>query len=218
MKSRVSLLAIAILLAIAASASAQYRGGTVELNPFAGYLFGGDFGDPDFNDDDRNGHDGDRFDLEADDDAIYGGRVGYNFTNLWEMELEYAQSNTDLVLDVHNAPDQRLADLRFQYFMGYLTVNFGSGRFVPYFTIGSGAADLRARASDASTSTDVRYTSAIGGGVKIFFIPHFGLRFDGRLYSTYLGDTTVVCGPGVLCNTSNWVTNVVANGGLIIAF
>jgi hypothetical protein len=215
MKTRVPLLALAILLTIAASASAQYRGGTVELNPFAGYLFGGRFGDFDFDDDFDHG---DRPHLEVDDDAVYGGRVGYNFTNLWQMELEYAQSDTSLDLDLRNAPDERLVDLRFQYFMGYLTLNFGQGRFVPYFTIGSGAADLRARASDASTSTDVRYTSAIGGGVKIFFIPHFGLRFDGRVYSTYLGDSTVVCGPGVLCSTSNWVTNVVANGGLLFAF
>src|SRR5262245_64199435 len=117
MRARVPFLALAVLLT-AAAASAQYRGGTIELNPYAGYLVGGDYGnrDLDFN----LGH------LQVEDHVIYGGRIGYNFTNLWETELEYAQSDTHLEADLRDdrQPDVRVADLRFQYFLGYLTVNF----------------------------------------------------------------------------------------------
>ncbi len=211
MRSRVSLLAFAILLTAAASARAQYRGGTVELNPFYGYLFGGNIGHfHDFNNDCCH------TDLEVDDHQAYGGRIGYNFNNLWEVETEFTQSDTHLELDHHdNFPNERIADLRFQYFMAYMTLNFGSSRFVPYFTLGSGAANLRSEFPGFSQS-EVRYTASAGGGIKIFLNPHFAFRLDGRSYSTYLSDRAV-CGPD-FCTNNTWVTNIVANGGIIVAF
>jgi opacity protein-like surface antigen len=102
--------------------------------------------------------------------------------------------------------------------MGYATFNFGRGRAVPYFTIGAGAANLKPTIPDLQTVSDTRFTAGIGGGLKYFFTPHFGLRIDGRLYSTYLGDSTVICGPYYTCTESNWLSNGTANGGLIIAF
>ena len=108
--------------------------------PFDGYLFGGNFGHfHDFNNDCCH------TDLGVDDHSIYGGRIGYNFNNLWEVESEFAQTNTHLTsTSTTTSPKERIGDLRFQYFMGYMTFNFGSGRFVPYFTLGSGAANLEA--------------------------------------------------------------------------
>jgi opacity protein-like surface antigen len=212
MRARVPCVAFVILLAVAASASAQYRGGTVEFNPFAGYLFGGNFGH--FND-----FDFERSRVEVDDHVIYGGRVGYNFTNLWEVELEYAQSDTHLDLESFhsNVPDQQIGDMKFEYFLAYLTLNFGSGRFVPYFTIGSGGANLVPFIAGSLSTSEVRYTGAVGGGVKWFLNPHFALRFDARAYSTYINDSHTVCGP-TFCTGNTWVTNVVTNGGFIIAF
>ena len=211
MKLRAPLLGIA-LLALAASASAQYRGGTVELSPFYGYLFGGNIGHfHDFNDDCCH------TDLGVDDHSVYGGRIGYNFNNLWEVEGEFAQSDTHLKLDFNdNQPDQRIGDLRFQYYMAYMTVNFGSGRFVPYFTLGSGAANLKPEFPGTFSDSEVRYTASAGGGIKYFFGPHFALRLDARTYSTYLSDRAI-CGPD-FCTNNTWVTNLSTNGGFIIAF
>jgi opacity protein-like surface antigen len=218
MKTRILAIAVAAIVAGAASATAQLRGGTVEINPFAGYLFGGQFGRS-FNDDfDRHSR------LQVDDDVVYGGRVGYNITSLIEVETEYAQSETQLEFDRHSRRDSdghdedRIGDLRFQYFMGYGTFNFGRGRMVPYFTIGSGAARIRLHIPGDRTDSDTRYTAAVGGGLKYFFNPHFALRLDGRAYSSYLGDSEVVCRHSSDCRQSNWVTNGVANGGIILAF
>ena len=36
------------------------------------------------------------------------------------------------------------------------------------------------RSPDVNTSSDTRFTAAIGGGIKYFFDPHFALRLDGR--------------------------------------
>jgi hypothetical protein len=211
MKARIASIAV-LFAALAASATAQIREGTVEINPYAGYLFGGNFGDAtvDFT----------PFRLEVDDDAIYGGRVGFNITSHFEIEFEYGYDKTQLIRDndVSFAPNEVIGDLTLQYYMGYATFNFGHGRLVPYFTIGSGAANLKPQISGVQTVSDTRYTGAIGGGIKYFFDPHFALRFDGRAYSTYLGDSTVLCGPYSFCTVSNWLTNGGFNGGFIVAF
>jgi opacity protein-like surface antigen len=211
MKIRVAVFGI-VLAGLAASAQAQLRGGTIEFNPYAGWLFGGSFGDAhlEFT----------PYDVGVDDDAVYGGRIGFNASSLLEFELEYAYFKTQFELDPDDifVPPQGLGDVRIQYFMGYATFNFGSSRLVPYFTIGAGAASLDPEVPNVATISDTRFTAAIGGGIKYFFTPNFALRFDGRAYSTYLGDTEVLCGYYYTCTQTNWLTNAGANGGLIIAF
>jgi hypothetical protein len=215
MKTRVLLILLAVSLAGAATASAQLRSGTVELNGFAGYLFGGSFGnarnDPNY---DYSYH------IDVGNDLNYGGRIGYNFNSLFEVEFEYARTDTNFVRQARHAdvPNQDFGDLGIQYFMGYLTFNFGHGRGVPYFTIGGGAADFDASLLGGVGQSKTYGTAAIGGGYKYFFNPHFGLRADGRLYSTALGDRTFICSPGYACTYTNWITNFVVNGGVVIAF
>ena len=91
MKTRISLIVLAATLACAGAASAQLRGGTVELNGFAGYLFGGGLGhgpaDADLNY---------PYHVDIADDLNYGGRIGYNFNSLFEIEFEYARTETSL--------------------------------------------------------------------------------------------------------------------------
>ena len=217
MKLRAPLL-VAALLAVAASASAQYRGGTVEIEGFGGYLFGGGLGH--FHDFSSNNCCFDSH-LSVDNDAYYGGRIGYNFNNFWEVETEFAQSKTHLEIENHdhhnNIPDVRVGDMRFDYFMAYMTMNFGkTSRFVPYFTLGSGALNLHQNIFGGFETTEAHYTLGAGGGIKIFVSPHFAFRFDARSYSSHLSDHDV-CGP-TFCSAGTWITNVVTNGGLIIAF
>jgi opacity protein-like surface antigen len=214
MKIRVAALAFC-LVAIASAAQAQLRAGTVEINPYAGWLFGGNFGDAqvEFT----------PFRVGVDDDAVYGGRLGFNATSLFEFELEYAYFKTQFEEDpccIFVPPPQGLGDLKIQYFMGYATFNFGgTSRFIPYFTVGAGAANLDPDVPGfPNLESDTRFTAGIGGGVKWFFTPNFALRFDGRLYSTYLGSTDVLCGWYYVCTVSNWLTNGGANGGIIVAF
>lgn len=211
MKTRIAL-AVLALAALAASAQAQIRAGTVEINPYAGYLFGGNFGDANV--------EFTPYRVGVDDDPIYGGRVGFNITSLFEFELEYGYDKTHLTLEPDGvfAPPVFVGDLKIQYFMGYATFNFGHSRLVPYVTIGAGAANLKPEIPATNTVSDTRFTAGFGGGIKYFFDPHFALRIDGRAYSTYLGDTTVLCGPYYYCTQSNWLTNGSANGGFIVAF
>ncbi|HTR03153.1 MAG TPA: outer membrane beta-barrel protein [Thermoanaerobaculia bacterium] len=215
MKIRVFLIAAIAAVLSVASATAQIREGTVELSGFAGYLVGGHFGDvpatPDYNYGYR---------LDIGDDVAYGGRLGYNFNNTFEAEFEYSRSPTNLQVDPFrsNLPTVDFAPLTLQYFMGYLTFNFGRGRSVGYFTIGGGAADFQAHFGDIGSVSKTYGTAAIGGGYKYFVNPHFGLRLDARFYSTAVGSRTFYCGYGYYCSGTTWVTSFVPNGGVIIAF
>jgi Outer membrane protein beta-barrel domain len=213
MKLRTLSLAAATLLS-ASCLFAQLREGTVEIEPFGGYLFGGQFS--------RGSTALFTSRVDVDDAATYGGRVGYNFTSLLELEFQYSYVSTDLVAPngggVFGPGPVTLGSLRMDYYLGYATFNFGRGRVVPYFTIGAGAAYLNPKVAGVNTSTDTRFTASAGGGVKIFINPHFGLRFDGRAYSTSLGSTRYYnCDP-YGCTNSNWLTNGSVDGGIIIAF
>lgn len=216
MQSRVVLLTLALAVSGAATASAQLRSGTVEINPFAGYLFGGEFSR---SHDNNNFDNFDRTHVDVDDDATYGGRIGYNFTSRFELEAEYSRTETRFVQRQRHLDDQNLGDLRIEYFIGYLTYNFGHGRLVPFVTIGAGGANLNPNVPGTVSDSDTRFTTAAGGGVKYFVNPHFGFRFDGRAYSTWLGDHShVLCDTGGSCRSRGWVTNATATGGLIVAF
>jgi hypothetical protein len=215
MKSRIALLVPALALAFAATASAQLRQGTTEINVFGGWLFGGEIAHAH----DVINSDFDHNHVDVGDDAAYGGRVGYNFTSLFELEGEYSRTETNFILRPHNLPDQNLGDLTIEYFMTYCTFNFGHHRVVPFFTIGAGAAHLNPHLPGTLAQSDVRFTSAIGSGVKIFFCPWFAMRFDARFYSTFLGDNSrVFCDTNNFCDTKNWVGNVTTTGGFVFAF
>lgn len=222
MKFRV--LALALLVAGAsAAASAQVREGTFEISPFAGYLFGGEF--------ERSSTSLFDFEVEADDDATFGLRVGYNLTDNFEMEFQASRTETEFVTDDDElfGPDdeQDFGDLTIDYFMGYGTFNFGRRRAVPYITVGAGVARLDPDVPGIRARKDTRFTASIGIGVKAFVNPHFGFRFDGRGYATSLGDRDdddddFFCDDDFFddcdSDSKDWLTNGEISAGLVFAF
>lgn len=213
MKTRLLLIAAAALL-LTSSIQAQVRQGTVELEPFAGYLWGGSF------DQGSTVLFPTRVDVE--DHATYGGRIGVNVTSLFEMEFQYSRTETFFVSHEHDGVfgpgPARLGDLRIEYFLGYATFNFGHSRLVPYVSVGAGAAHLTPEVAGVNAQSDTRFTASLGGGLKVFLNPHFGLRFDGRGYTTSLSNSNDSSCGHHNCNNSNWLTNGEATGGLVIAF
>jgi outer membrane beta-barrel protein len=217
MKFRVLILTF---LAIGASAVtfAQVREGTVEISPFAGYLFGGEFA--------RGTTSVFDFTVEADDDATYGLRVGYNVTENFQVEFQASRTDTEFVTDndeLFDSNEQNFGDLTIDYFMGYGTFNFGHRRAVPYITLGAGAARLDPDIPGTRARRDTRFTGSLGIGLKAFVNPHFGFRFDGRGYATSLGDRDddrFGCDDRFLgdCDNREWLTNGEISAGLLFAF
>jgi OmpA-OmpF porin, OOP family len=220
MKLRVSLFVLAAALASAA-AFAQVREGTVEISPFAGYLFGGEFA--------RGTTSVFDFRVDVDDDATYGLRLGYNITDNFEIEAQASHTATQFVTgnnELFGNGSDNLGDLDIDYFMGYMTFNFGHRRAVPYVTVGAGAARLDPNIPGSNARRDTRFTGSLGVGVKAFVNPHFGLRFDGRGYATSLDNNRRrddrFCDDNDFfdrCdNNRDWLTNGELSVGLIFAF
>ena len=212
-----------LMLAAAVAAGAQVREGTVEISPYAGYLFGGEFSEGTTNLFD--------FDVETDDDATFGLRFGYNLTDTFEMEFQASRTETAFVTDddeLFDPDDFEFGDLTIDYFMGYATFNFGRRRAVPYVTIGAGVARLDPDVPGTNTESDTRFTGSLGLGVKAFINPHFGFRFDGRGYATSLGDRDdddddFFCDDDDFfddCDSDDvdWLTNGEISFGLLFAF
>lgn len=231
MRPRIAALALAIS-SLAAFGQAQVRAGTFEITPFYGYLWGGSFARG------TTGIYAQRVDMEG--AGVYGVGAGYFFNSVNEVELRWARSQTHFVPDNHDGGgpifgndgnDVRLGDLTIDYYMANWIFNFGHSRFVPYISIGAGAAVLdpndarilcpTAPCPEASSAT--RFTAAIGGGVKYYFNRHIGLRFDGRANETYLNSGHGGCsfdnGHGFCSSSgSNWLVNGEVSGGVIFAF
>jgi outer membrane beta-barrel protein len=222
MKFRVSLL-ILVTVAAGSVAQAQIREGTVEITPFAGYLFGGEFA--------RGTTSLFNVKVNAEDDATYGVRLGYNLTEKFEMEFQWSRTESAFVTnnnhELFGSNETKFGDLNIDYYMGYGTFNFGHRRAIPYITIGAGVARLDPKVPGSTASSDTRFTGSLGIGLKAFVNPHFGLRFDGRGYATSLGSgngsNDFGCGRRATdgsCSSDrkDWLTNGELSGGLIFAF
>jgi opacity protein-like surface antigen len=226
MKLRIPALAL-VALWLPALSLAQLRQGTVEISPFAGYLFGGELS--------RGSNALFDFTVDADDRATFGARIGYNLTNNFQMEVQASRTDTAFVSDdggdLFGGSEQEFADLRIDYLLGYGTFNFGRRRAVPYLTIGAGAArldpgarrDIECILPCRNPGSETRFTASLGVGVKTFVNPHFGFRFDARGYATSLGDRNDDdFGCDDLFDDCNdrrdWLTNGELSGGLLFAF
>jgi len=222
MKTRLAFVSFGALL-FASVCGAQVRDGTVEISPYYGYLFGGSF--------DQGTNALFNFSVDVDDHATYGVRVGYNVTSKFEVEVQASRTDTAFVTTndvLFGGGTQQLGDLRIGYLLGYGTFNFGHGRVVPYITTGLGVALLEADVCSGATTPcqnpgqDTRFTASIGGGVKIFVNPHFGFRFDGRYYGTWLPSSySQTCSTYYYyysCSSGSWLSNDDVTGGLVFAF
>jgi opacity protein-like surface antigen len=202
----------AVLCLGATAAFGQIRQGTFEIEPFAGYLWGGRF--------DIGSTAIFPFTVHAEDHSTFGGRVGYNITNLFEVEALYQRTETNFITDSDSGPifgggsEQRLGKLDIDYWMGYATFNFGRGRAVPYVSFGMGAAYLNPDVPGTVAESDTRYTTSAAGGLKVFFTPHFAMRVDGRYFGTLLDNNHDHC----CSNNTDWLSNWTTTGGLIFAF
>jgi hypothetical protein len=201
------------LLLLPGAAHAQIREGTFEISPFYGYLWGGEFAHG------TNSLFNQTVDL--DDHDTFGVRMGYNATQVFQFELQWSRTDTHFIShdsgELFGPGGVRLGDIKVDYWMGYSTFNFGHHRVVPYFTIGAGVAHLDPSGTPLPASSDTRFTASMGGGLKVFVTPHFGFRFDGRGYSTYLNDDCGGHDHHDHCD-SHWLTNGEGSGGLVFAF
>jgi hypothetical protein len=185
---------------------AQDRPG-VEVTPFLGYDFGGGFSVFDFELGD--------VDFELEDGASYGVVLDVPITRSFQVEAMVLRQPTTLEVDEGLfGPSFELTDLDIDYLMGGVLWQGALGQAKPFFSGGIGFARMNPDIPELDSET--RLSFHLGGGVKTFFTPHFGLRFEGRLLVITLpeDDEDLFCCRG----EDNAISQGHVAAGLIFAF
>lgn len=186
--------AVAVLLAVCLAAhtrEADAQG--VELMPFSGYRFGGDFfelatGQP----------------VDTDGAPAVGVVVNVPLSNGMQVEAMVTQQRATVPIAVgpfSRAATQRVTVGNAQ--VGGLQELLG-GRVRPFLT---GMVGLTRYASEIDS--EVRFSVGAGGGVKLFPARRVGLRLDGRVFTTFVDADLrfLACSPGT-CVTALHVNMV----------
>lgn len=172
--------ATALCLAIPAGhASAQ----TVEVAPFGGYRFGGDLFER---------VTGQAVDLDG--APVVGGVVNVALhEGLWFEGLYSHQAARVTVGDAPGVPSRRWRVVVDHWLAGGLQ-EFGEGPARPFLT---GMLGLTRYV--AEDDNEIRFVVSAGGGVKLHPAQRFGIRLDGRVFTTFadIDGRAIACSPGV---------------------
>jgi hypothetical protein len=172
------ILATACLAALVTPLHAQ----SVEVAPFGGYRFGGDF-----------------FELltaqpiDLDETLTLGAVVNVRVSERSHFEGLYTHQRADLSL--RDDPPAR-ARVTVQHWLAGGLQELDGGRVRPFLT---GLIGLTRYASE--TDSEIRFAGSAGGGVKLLPTARVGLRLDGRVFATLVdaGGTVYRCAPGHRC-------------------
>jgi len=162
------------------------RAQSVEIAPFGGYRFGGDFfallsGQP--------------VDLDG---AVALGAVVNLSVPAWDglqVEALFSHEQADLRLPASPFGEASLARMTVDHWLGGGLQEFGNERARPFLT---GLVGLTHYAG--ADDSEIRFTAGAGGGVKLFPSRHVGVRLDGRIYATFVdADVGVAACAGGTC-------------------
>ena len=172
-------LVMGCVLCIPASANAQ----TVEITPFAGYRFGGDFFEVVTN-------------QRVDVDGAPAAGIVVNVPLHEGLQFEGLFTHQEARITV---PASRLvAESRVRITVDHWQAGglqeFGTPRARPFLT---GLLGLTRYAAEGDN--EIRFTVGAGGGVKLFPIRRVAARFDGRVFATFVDveGRAIACSPGI---------------------
>jgi hypothetical protein len=172
---------IAFVTYLAASAL-PVRAQNLELAPFGGYRFGGDF-----------------FELVSQRPVDLDGAPALGFVlNVplsTDLQFEALVTHQNAHVWIPNGPFDPATrwHISVDHVQGGGLQELNDGRVRPFLT---GMLGLTRYATEGDT--EVRFTAGAGGGVKLFPVSRVGLRLDGRLYATFVDAAArfLVCAHG----------------------
>lgn len=203
-QTTVRTLSLALLLlgsAVAASAA------EIELTPFYGYRFGGDF-------DHVPG-----FELEIEDGDAYGIALGFATSEESQIELLWSRQETDLQVKLVAEPQSTFGLTVDRYHIGGLYLPpTGDDALRPFVTFSLGITVF----NPSEGKSEDKFSVSLGGGLKYYFGDHVGLRLQALWTPTYINSTAegIFCGPFTcyVVEDSHYVQQIEVSAGLIIGF
>jgi hypothetical protein len=170
------ILAEAILFGcVATAASAQ----PIEIAPFGGVRFGGGFfeattGRP----------------IDTDAAPAVGVTVDIPLSRGLQIEAAFSHQTASAYVPGQPLTPSTRARFTVDHWQGGGLQEYDFGRARPFLT---GVLGLTRYAGDGDS--EVRFTAGAGGGVKLFPVPHVGVRLDGRVFATFIDadGTTLAC-------------------------
>ena len=178
----------------------------VEVAPFGGYRFGGDFFELATN---RT--------LDLDGGPAVGGVVNIEMSD--GLSLEALFTHQQAHVGISDAPAGSPARVRavVDHWLAGGRQDFGTGRARPFLT---GLLGLTRYGADGDD--EVRFTIGAGAGVKLLLQRRLGLRLDGRVFTTFVDvdGHVVACGQRtcLVDLNANVVWQVELTAGLVLAF
>jgi len=168
------LLALVAALAPLLAAPLRAQRHVVEISPFAGYRWDGTLeGDNGLFDES----------VDIDSSGVFGLRLDFAVTDSFQLEMMASRQSTQFGNgDRLFGNEGRLPDIDIDSFhLGFLFQG-GSGQVRPYGVFSVGSTRLSPDVPGVSSAS--RLSTSGGGGVKVFFNEHVGMRFEGRIYWT----------------------------------
>jgi hypothetical protein len=155
----------------------------IEITPFGGYRFGGDFfeivaGQP----------------VDADGAPAVGAIVDIGLGEGLQVEALFTHQDAHVSVPAGPSGPPLRARISVDHWQGGALQEYAEGRMRPFAT---GMLGLTRYAGEGDS--EIRFTVGAGGGVKLFPAPRVGVRLNGQLSATFVyADARVVgCSPGI---------------------
>lgn len=161
-----------LLLLVSATAASAQSG--IEITPYFGYRGGGEIESLDF-----------FGDVEIDDSESYGVILGFPIAPWALIELEASFQDSQLIEGNGDfLPDFEISDVDVDYYhVGFVFQSPGPNvQGFGIFTLG--ATNINPQLEGLTSET--KFSTSFGGGIKVNFNQHLGLRLEGRGYFTLI--------------------------------
>ncbi len=179
----------------------------VEVTPFYGYQFGGDFEDAET---------GRSYDLDSGPCA--GAQLNLDLSDITQLEFYYSHQETELESG-GLFPSDPFFDLDVDYYHIGGTLLLGEDQWQPFVVGTLGATRLSPEPSSIGSLT--RFSLGLGGGLRYFPTERLGLYLAGRALFTFIDSDTrirIESGTTTAQIHTDGLTQAVLQAGLIFRF
>lgn len=166
---KLALLLVAIA-SVASGGTALAQAGSVEITPMLGYRWGGEIAQED------NPALG--YDASLRDTSSFGLVIDIPVSYHVQIEFSADHQSTGLEEDTLFTPDDHGFDLDVNYYHIGVLGQWPVGRVTPYVVGALGIADLRPERAGFSDAQ--RFSTSLGGGIKIALAEHVAFRLEAR--------------------------------------